>query len=193
MSYTKNLRDNLPLMLNKFKIQSIFDAPCGDFNWMKKFLADYPIKYIGGDIVLPLIDINNKKYSCDSINFIHIDITEQPLPYADLLINRDCLFHLSNSDIKKFFINYLNSNIPYILTTSHINDYDFINSDIDTGDFRLIDLFGEPYNLTSNYLFQISDWQKPENMRSMFLWHRDQILEALQMNRIRSNEIDEYR
>jgi len=33
--YTENLRSKLPDLFQLYSIKSIFDAPCGDFNWMK--------------------------------------------------------------------------------------------------------------------------------------------------------------
>ena len=38
-----------------------------------------------------------------------------------------------------------NSNYKYLLTTTHIVEKNFINTDITSGDFRLIDLFSAPF------------------------------------------------
>jgi hypothetical protein len=59
---------------------------------------------------------------------------------------RDCLFHLSYEDINKFLINLSNTNYNYLLTTTHTVNKDFENSNINTGDFRLIDLFSPPFS-----------------------------------------------
>ena len=37
---TENLRKELPALISKFSVQKIFDAPCGDFNWMGKVNLD---------------------------------------------------------------------------------------------------------------------------------------------------------
>ena len=42
--------------------KNFFDAPCGDFNWMKLVNFD-DCKYIGGDIVNLIISNNNKEFS----------------------------------------------------------------------------------------------------------------------------------
>src|ERR1700759_5255204 len=34
LAYTHNLRTQLPDLLARFSIRTIYDAPCGDFNWM---------------------------------------------------------------------------------------------------------------------------------------------------------------
>ena len=33
---TENIRFHLPKILEKFNIKKLFDAPCGDFNWMSQ-------------------------------------------------------------------------------------------------------------------------------------------------------------
>lgn len=110
------------------------------------------IDYIGGDIVNALILENNKKYASKHISFITLDITQDLLPDADLIIVRDCLFHLSYADISLFLKNLSKSKIKYILTTGHI---EVKNTDIVTGDFRKINLFTAPFNIIklNQYIF----------------------------------------
>ena len=36
LSNTRKIREELPKIIKKYNINSIFDAPCGDFFWMKK-------------------------------------------------------------------------------------------------------------------------------------------------------------
>jgi hypothetical protein len=75
--------------------------------------------------------------------------------------------------------NFINSKIPYLLTTTHINDGKIRNKDIATGDFRLIDLFAAPYHFPMDVLFRIEDWKMPDPKREMCLWTREQIIYAL--------------
>ena len=52
-NYTRKYSYQLIQILNKFNIKSIFDLPCGDFEWMIKILKqNKKINYIGGDIKL---------------------------------------------------------------------------------------------------------------------------------------------
>jgi len=60
---TENLRKELPKLIRQLSIKTVFDAPCGDFNWMKHLLPTINVSYIGGDIVRPLIDSHNEKYT----------------------------------------------------------------------------------------------------------------------------------
>lgn len=172
---TENIRYYLPRLIEEFEINNLFDAPCGDFNWMKLVLDNCDISYIGGDIVENLINDLNKQFSSSKRLFINIDITQDKLPDADLMMVRDCLFHLSNEDVFSFLNNFKKSNIKYLLTTSHKTNENFKNKNIDSGDFRLIDLFKEPFAFPSNFLYQIEDYIKPYPERSMFLWRREDI------------------
>lgn len=176
---TEKLREKLPLIFNEFSINKVFDGPCGDFNWMKEIIEKTNIEYCGGDIVLPLIKQNQSNYSNKRIKFIHIDLTKEIPPSADLMICRDCLFHLSFNDTKHVLNNYIASNTPFLLTTTYENASKFENKDILTGHFRKIDLFSSPYNFPKNTLFQTDDWVDSDSPRYMCLWSRDQIIEAM--------------
>ena len=179
LRYTKQLREQLPAVLERFGIKTIFDAPCGDFNWMPSVLAGRDLNYIGADIVKPLIDALNAKHRADRVTFEHLDLTADPFPAADLWLCRDCLFHLSQADTKRALQRFVESNIPYLLTTTHKNAGEFQNVDIKTGDFRFIDLFASPYNFPTDVLFRTDDYHAPEQPREMCLWSREQILHAL--------------
>lgn len=47
----------------------------------------------------PLVSELNIKFSSDGIAFIQMDITNDAFPKSDLVLNQDCLFHLSYQDI----------------------------------------------------------------------------------------------
>lgn len=181
LTLTSNLRKNLPELFNKFSIKSVFDGPCGDFNWMKLVVDEAKIDYTGGDIVLPMIEANQSKHASQHVRFIKIDLTKDTLPTADLMICRDCLFHLSFADTKLVLNNFVQSNIAYLLTTTYHNNATFKNEDIITGHFRRIDLFSAPYHFPKEVLFKIDDWVAPEKPRMMCLWSRNQVLAALQL------------
>jgi hypothetical protein len=182
IEYTKGLRVELEKLLINFKVKSIFDAPCGDFNWMRLIVADKNITYIGGDIVKPLVERNIELYNSINIKFINIDLTKNQYPYADIMICRDCLFHLSYKDINLVLKNFIDSQIPYLLTTSHIDVIK--NADIITGDYREIDLFSPPFNFPNEVLCRIKDWIEPLPPREMCLWTRDQIISTLKDNKL---------
>jgi hypothetical protein len=180
LKYTANLRKELPNLFSRYSIQRVFDAPCGDFNWMRHLLPSVNIEYIGADIVKPLIDNLNNNYKSAKILFIHFDLVKETPPQVDLMICRDCLFHLSFQDTKSVLENFIQSKSTYLLTTTHKNmGGSFTNIDISTGDFRCIDLFSKPYNFPANPLYIIEDWIAPDPERRMCLWNKEQVLLAL--------------
>lgn len=144
LEHTSNIRDALPTIFSKYNIKSIFDAPCGDRNWIKH--VDFSnVEYYGGDIVPDIItDISLP-------NVFEFDLRTDEPPEVDLWFCRDCLYHLSESDIQAVIDNMLRSNIKYFLITSHKKHHtgDRRNRDINTGDYRCLilsehDYFGLP-------------------------------------------------
>lgn len=177
--YTANLREKLPRLFEQFSVYKVFDAPCGDFNWMRYVVNEFNVSYIGGDIVPQLINRNTEVYQNDRTRFIVTNIIVDKFPQADIWICRDCLIHFSFKDILATFENFADSEIDYLLTTTHYNQAGFRNIDITTGDARVIDLFSPPFYLPRNYLYAIDDWREPEVPRFMALFSRQQVIEAL--------------
>lgn len=174
MTYTQPLRSNLKQFLELHKIQSILDAPCGDHSWMSQTPLPDNIRYIGGDIVESMIAENKATYNYPNVEFICLDISNDPLPDVDLLFCRDCLIHFSHSDIIRTFKNIIRSNIKYVLITNYDDGY-ANNQDIQTGGFRPISFTQDPYNFDQP-VDKIVDWAPGTNngnvTRHMNLWHR---------------------
>ncbi len=144
LEQTTFIRKEFPIILQKYKIKSILDIPCGDFFWMKELCLD-EYKYIGADIVTELIKINNDKFKTKNKKFINLDLTKEKLPKVDLIFCRDCLVHLCNDDIFKVLKNINNSDFKYFMTTNFPNRLS--NKDIATGSWRTINLTKAPFNL----------------------------------------------
>ncbi|WP_341880169.1 hypothetical protein [Synechococcus sp. UW140] len=176
---TVEIRTNLPILFDKFNIKSVFDAPCGDMNWMRYISYKHPLKYIGGDIVREIVNTNASKFSSINISFVLFDITTNNFPAADVWLCRHCLFHLSNLDIFHALEQFASSDIKYILTTSHVTDADHVNRDIVTGDWRLLNLRMPPFNFPINAEWEVLDYIDPHPAATLTLWKREQILELM--------------
>ena len=184
LAMTVSLRRELPKLIDLFEVKSIIDVPCGDFNWMKEVDLSH-IRYTGGDIVKELIDKLQNEFSGDNVNFFEFDLTSNQIPCFDLVLIRDCLFHLSTLDILEVLSNFVKSKSKYLLTTSHLNNGDFVNREILSGDFRRLDLFSDPYFLPKEFLFEIvEEADELTPARSLYLWNHEQVSKAL--NQIRS-------
>lgn len=150
---------------------TFFDAPCGDLNWVKEIFHD--VRYLGGDISKILISELNKRYP--TIETFYFDIAESKFPQADIWHCRDCLFHLSLSDIAKSLRNFCDSEIDIALITNHFMA-DSVTYDIETGSFRFLDLTNFPF-----YLPQPNEWlldSEPlsgKMQTATGVWNRSQI------------------
>jgi hypothetical protein len=147
-----NLRNKLVEIVKEYNIKSILDGACGDFYWMNLVLPKLNLdKYTGGDVASYIIKQNKKNYNYNNVEFVHMDITKDKLPDADLMIVRHALGGLSYNDIKLFLSNFHASNIKYLLisTTNRSPRY-FKNKDIVTGQWRGVNLFDPPFNFNQN-------------------------------------------
>ena len=130
----------LPQLLLSLKANSVLDVGCGDWNWMRQI--EWPCPYVGVDIVPELIEAN-RVYERDGVEFRTVDAIAGPLPEADVAICREVLFHLSFSDAMAVLRNICCSAQRLIATT---DERIWFNSNIKTGDFRLLNLLKSPFN-----------------------------------------------
>jgi 2-polyprenyl-3-methyl-5-hydroxy-6-metoxy-1,4-benzoquinol methylase len=138
----QNVIATLPKVVSGFGISSLLDIGCGDFTWMKKI--ELPCSYTGIDIVPSVITRNQKKYSTAQRSFICLDAITEDIPAADAVLCREVLFHLSFADSMNLIRNVYKSGSRFFLTTTErATGY---NSDIDSGDWRILNLQIAPYN-----------------------------------------------
>ena len=144
LARTKTIMSQLPALLQQLHADSLLDAACGDFNWMRYTdLAN--VSYVGVDIVPDLIRKNQQLYTEPGrVTFIVADITKDTLPRADAVLCRDCLIHLSYSRIKSVISNLKRTGAKYLLCTTHntVNS----NRDCPDGSWRSVNLQLEPFN-----------------------------------------------
>ncbi|QDT45761.1 hypothetical protein Pan241w_58890 [Gimesia alba] len=137
LEQTRVIRDRLPDLIERFRIESMLDLPCGDFNWMHHVRLN--LDYIGADIIEAIISRNSAVYDHE---FCVLDITSSSLRTVDLVFCRDCLVHLSDADVLKAIARIKASGSKYLLTTTFP---DRVNRDIQTGFWRPINLQAEPF------------------------------------------------
>jgi hypothetical protein len=75
------------------------DLGCGDYS-VGRLLAPCCGKYIGADIVKPLVAHNQATYGTATVSFRHVDIIKDALPEGDICFVRQVLQHLSNEQIE---------------------------------------------------------------------------------------------
>lgn len=165
MEYTEDLRILIPALLERYAIRSMFDAGCGDRNWMKHTVLS--CSYLGGDLAEDFIEIG------EGLVISH-DITVDPIPQVDLVFIRDVAIHLCDADRLKLLQNLAASNCRYVLMTHCFNTE---NRDVNYTSFPFSDV-----NWT------IQPWSLPNpleliretiNHKCLALWTIQQIRECL--------------
>lgn len=74
------------------------DLGCGDFRVGRRLL---PLcsRYVGVDVVAPLVERNAREFGDATTRFVHLDVVADPLPDGDVCFVRHVLQHLSNAQI----------------------------------------------------------------------------------------------
>jgi hypothetical protein len=173
-SQTVFLIPELESLLYRYHITSMLDIPCGDFNWMQT--VGFYGYYIGADIVEPIIESNRLKYGNQKRTFEVLDITTDTLPKVDLILTRDCLVHLSVSEIFDALENITASGSTYLLATTYFWQRKKFNHDINTGGWRRLNMHQPPFNLPFPQEILIEGYMWDENKdKSLGLWKIDDI------------------
>ena len=141
---TAAIRERLPGLLKEIGVRSMLDAPCGDYRWMARLDLDLD-RYVGIDIVPSIIEALQQRYRDDGHrSFLLSDITHDPLPHCDLILNRDCLVHFSFKTLKRAVRNLKASGATWLLTTTFPELEG--NEDIEDADWRPLNLERAPFH-----------------------------------------------
>lgn len=161
---TIRLREALPEVLARIGAASLLDLGCGDLTWMRH--VDLAVPYVGVDIVPAVIEANRRNHGSPQRIFHCLDAVSEPLPAADVVLCREVLFHLSLADARRVLDNIRESGARYLIATT--DDVTRFNSDIKTGDFRLLNLRRRPFSLPTP-LDRFTD-DAVQSGRTMSVW-----------------------
>lgn len=155
LEYTKRTRALMEMMVCKYSIGLLIDAPCGGMAWMPSVLATINqtnpnFNYIGIDIVAPVIAANQIRFqNFSNINFFHFDVSSSPIKIkgawqgTSAIFCRDALQHLSMDLVVKTLRNFARSDADFLIVGSY-QQYGK-NMNIKTGDVFPIDLSSPPF------------------------------------------------
>jgi len=174
---TKTIRIALPALFDRLSIRSMLDAPCGDLAWIHDILPDN-LAYYGVDIVPEIITSNKEHFSDRSFTFSLADLTEDPLPTADLILCRDCLVHFSEANIRKALKNFHSSGASWLLMTSFTGNRSY--QEFPDGGWRAINFQLPPFSLPE------PDFILDENCTELDLAYTDKALCLWSMDKIGS-------
>lgn len=130
--------------LKEKRIKTVVEIGCGDWE-LSRHIDWSGVDYLGIDVVPELIQRNRALYERAHIHFQSADAIRYPLPAADLILCKDVLQHLSNSDVA-LLLKKLEP-APYCLITNDVDPLSesSYNPDIETGGYRPIDITMPPF------------------------------------------------
>jgi len=148
LEFSASLRETLPPLLAELGAESLLDVGCGDFNWMKTVDLN-GVRYIGVDVVEPMIRRNLELYGSERRTFLVADVTKDRLQKTDIVLCRHCLIHLSNRQVCAALRNLKSIGAKYLLTTTF--PVVTTNTDIWPGSYRPINLEIQPFSLPTPF------------------------------------------
>jgi hypothetical protein len=178
---TQGIRKALPNLVATLGVRQILDIPCGDFRWMKDVTLGVE-RYIGADIVRPLIQ-NNRKVFGDRGEFLRLDLLRDRLPSADIIFCRDCLVHSSFREIRLALQNIKAAAPKYFVTTTF--PYHKENLDTVTPYWRALNMQLMPFNFPEpgHLIKDFSDAQRNDQGKYLGVWYTDDLCGHSRRNR----------
>lgn len=170
---TRVIRNELGPLLERIGARTILDIPCGDFHWMKE--VDLPVgSYVGADLITRIVEENQRSYGSGARRFYKLDILRDELPFADVVLCRDGLDHLSLRDAALALTNIKRSGAGYLLATTY-PECDK-NKDIRTGDWRPLNLERPPFGFPAPIELLNEGSTKPGFAdKSLGLWRLEEL------------------
>jgi len=159
---TEEYRIFLQDFMRTHDIKTVLDLGCGD--WQSTKLIDWKqLEYTGIDVVHQVINDVRKTHEADNVHFVCDDVTECELPPADLVIIKDVLQHWPNEIVQKFLTRL--KAYKYVLITNTVEIQDSskqksaqtvrpVNTDIQLGEGRPLDLTKPPFNVPCKELLR---------------------------------------
>jgi len=156
----------------------LLDVPCGDLQWMSRFLQTRSdVDYTGVDIVPGVIDHHRTTFAGRPWKFVNLDVVSQPIDVADfdLVVTRMMMQHLNHADVLGILRKFSDvAGTPdrrpvFLLATTF--PHTAVNSEPDVNSktrFKLLNLEVDPFRLeTPLCLFRDGP---PHSVHFMGLW-----------------------
>lgn len=162
-SYSAPYRAFLERFIQQYDITSILDLGCGDMEIMSHVAritrSDRPMHYHGVDCIPELIARNKEQYP--GYSFSCADLRLYPVLAGGwttkntLVLVKDVIQHWSTTEICRWLFNFK----PHMALVTNCNYGPTVNTDIETGGWRAIDLMRSPFSqfCSGEVVFQWGD------------------------------------
>lgn len=158
----------LPLWFSRYKIHSLADLGCGDWNWMQH-LRLAGIQYDGFDVVKDLVE-KNRRHARGNVRFHHADVSIMTVPKVDLVLVKDLLQHLPTETALELVAKVRQSGSGYLAATTAVGAPAEARKGMGVGGFVPLDLESSPFNLGAP-VDAVDVPRKPGNPRKLLaLW-----------------------
>jgi len=163
MGATATARALLEMLVHRHRITSMLDAPCGSSYWLPPLLSRLRktvpcFQYHGVDVVDSVVEASKAKYAQDALTtFQRMDLSVPGAGLAlsrlhkagfDLVLCRDALQHLPMLLAVGVLENLAATGAKLVAVGSYLAPRENLNRDISIGDYYLINLLKEPFNLS---------------------------------------------
>lgn len=143
--YNRPFLELLSDFTKKADIRSIVDYGCGDWAMFSEFQFGQ-VDYLGIDIVDSVIEANRKRYSGPCVEFRPARPLAEETCSADLLLMKDVLLHLPNSQCIEF-LNYARRRFRFGIFINDMRSHEAeVNEEIELGGYRPVDITKPPFN-----------------------------------------------
>jgi len=165
--------------LRRNHVRSVVDLGCGDWQFSRRI--DWAgVSYLGLDVVSYILERNRRRFGSRAVRFAACPSRADDLPEADLLIVKDVFQHLCNGAVRDYVKVF--PKFKYVLVTNcSKKSLHLLNTDIDDGGFRPVDLRRPPFGLTmasvlefgSDRVFNVRRFAfVTPGIKQVFLWIR---------------------
>ena len=105
-------------ILQRWKIETMLDVPCGTVSWIANVLEQYPsLQYTGMDIVKDQILDNQRRFPQHT--FVHADMTLASLGRYDLIFSKEGTQHMTKDATLAFLGAVKRSGSKYLCVTHY--------------------------------------------------------------------------
>jgi len=183
----------MELLIYRHNVVKLLDAPCGSAHWWPPLLSrlkDFhpTFLYTGIDVVESVIENNKKKFADEFplATFYSADLSHTALPKGefDMVLCRDALQHLPLLTAIDVISNIARASPRVAAFGSYIENREKGNRDIKIGDYYLINLMMNPFNM--NATIDILDENTPvAGERKYLLVYSGEYLASLDFEEMR--------